>query len=124
MARPKKAKQKPLTPDERESLGQWARRVSQSVREFEKASGKPVNDDDLRPWATLTEQDRENYRKGGEAVAGGVLRSEQFFLDQLAQVRTAMGEKAFRQKLFSICIEIAVERISPHLSELERHKAV
>ena len=123
-----KTKQQPtqkrkLTTEEREDLGKWARRVSQSVREFEKAAGKTVNEDELRPWNEISEDDREIFRKGGEIFANDVLPSEQAYLDQLARTRAEMGEKAFRQKMFSICIDVAVERIASNLSELERHKA-
>src|SRR5687768_16292338 len=119
MGKRKQHKEKPLTPEEREALGKWARRISQSVQEFEKAAGKPISEDELRACETTTDEDREYYRKGGEADAGGVLRSEQFMWHQLGQDRRQVGEKAFRQKVFSICIDIAVELIAPHLSELE-----
>jgi hypothetical protein len=126
MARSRKTPRvkKPLTADEREALGKWAKRVSQSVSEFEKEAGKTVKANDLLAWQDLSEEDRELYRKGGEAIAGGSLRSEQAMWDQLALIRAEMGEKAFRKKIFSICIDIAVEGLAPHLSELDRYKAV
>jgi hypothetical protein len=121
----KNPEKRPLTPEERENVGKWTRRITQAVREFEKQAGKEVTDEELRPWNEISDEDREIYRKAGEAIAGGMLLSEQYMWERvMPQVRAEMGEKAFRRKLFSICIEQAVQGIAPHLSELEHHKTV
>lgn len=113
-----------LTAEERESLGKWARRVVQAVKENEKAAGKEVGTDDLKPWHELGEAEKEVYRQSGVDLDGGAIRSEQFMLAQLARTREMMGEKAFRERMYHMAVGVVLERVAQGMDEHEREKAV
>jgi hypothetical protein len=70
------------------------------------------------------EADKEVFRQSGEDLAGGATQREQAMLAALDAERARMGEKAFREKVFSICVSIAVEGVQPQVSRCEWEKTV
>jgi hypothetical protein len=109
---------KPL-PEEREHLGQTAHRNWQAVRHQQREAGEAVDDAQLRPWAELSDVDRELFRKSGEMLAV----SEETMWAAVAEMRKRMGERAFRRKLFELCVSISFERMNPDWSPAERENA-
>jgi hypothetical protein len=122
MSKRAKPKEDKMSPEERESYGKWARRMWQAIKENEQAAGKPVDELDLVPWEQLSEADKEIFRQSGQDMSGGATRREQAMWAELERRREEMGEKAFREKMYSICVGIALERIAPGAPEHEREK--
>jgi len=118
-----KVKKDKFTADERECLGKWARRAWLTIKEREQAAGKVVSEQDLAPWDMLCDADKEVFRKSGEDMSGGATCREQLMWAELERQRALMGEKAFREKMYSLCVGIALERIAPGVPEHEREKA-
>src|SRR5688500_487281 len=103
----KKQRDKP-TPQERESYGRSAHRVWMAIKEHQQAAGRPVAEGDLVPWEQLSEAEKEIFRQSGEDLAGGATQREQAMWAELERRRAEMGEKAFREKMYSICVSNAV----------------
>ena len=111
-------KPRTLTAEEREEAGREAHRQWVAVRQ-QRAAGHPVDDQELRTWNELPDQEKEVFRRGGESLA----LPEKIMWDAVAQMRQKMGEKAFRKKMFEISVSVAFERMIPAWTEAERFYA-
>jgi hypothetical protein len=109
-----------LSDEEREELGRTAHRNWIAVRKQQHAAGLAVNEDELRPWSDLPDEDKELFRRSGESLA----LPDEIFLEALKQQRKLMGEKAFRKKMFEIRLSVAIEKMMPEWSEAERYRAI
>ena len=105
--------------EEREILAEQAHRVWHTVQVQRKKAGERIADTDLKAWHELPDVEKRAFREAGEenALADGEMWS------QVEAMRAAMGEKAFRQRVFEICITEAVSRIADHKTDAERYRA-
>jgi len=112
--------------NDREELGIWAHQVWLTVKKQQRKAGLPVNKPDLALWEELTESAREVFRKSGESLLANKKAKENYeamWLAEMPRVRKEMGEKAFRAKLFEVCVAQAVSRIAPQMTEAEQYRA-
>jgi len=105
---------------ERERSGQKARRFWAAVQLARRAAGQNVGEVDLRAWNDLPDSEQEIFRRGADAITV----PDEVMWAKLEEQRKFMGEKAFRTKIFELCVDIMIENIRPEFSEAERYRAV
>ena len=108
----------------REACGIAAHRAFLTIKENEKLAGRPILDADLTPWDQLDAGQREVFRRSGEDLGYGETPSEQVMWNELERRRDEMGEKAFREKMFSLCVSIAVEGVQPQIPRCDWERTV
>jgi hypothetical protein len=108
-----------LNPEERESFGQEAHRHWVAVRTQQLALGEAVSEEELIAWDNLPKDKKQLFSRSGESLA----MPDYVMLETAAALRKNMGEKAFRRKMFEICVSVAFERMLPEWTEAQRYHA-
>jgi hypothetical protein len=108
-----------LCDEERQQLGRTAHQNWVAVLEQHRKCGREVSDADLRTWLELCDEEREMFRRSGEALA----LSDYVIWDWLAGWRKMVGEKTFRKKMFELSVSAAMQTWNSDWTDAQRYMA-